>query len=197
MSGVGVVTGLAWTASGGVTLPVEASVVNRKKTGFKLTGKLGDVMRESAEIAYSYISAHVEELQGKPDFFDHSFIHVHMPEGSIPKDGPSAGVTMAVALLSLARDEQIKPVLAMTGELTLTGQVLRVGGIREKVIAARRGRIRELILPVDNRSDYLELPDYVRAGMQIHFVKHFHEIPLLVFRSPRGKALARRGKIIA
>ncbi len=189
MSGVGVVTGLAWTASGGVTLPVEASVINRKKTGFKLTGKLGDVMRESAEIAYSYVSAHTQELQGKSDFFDHSFIHVHMPEGAIPKDGPSAGVTMAVALLSLAREEAIKPVLAMTGELTLTGQVLRVGGIREKVIAARRGRIRELILPMDNRSDYLELPDYVRAGMHIHFVKHFKEIVALVFsgRRTRGR----------
>jgi len=194
MSGIGVVTGLAWTASGGVTLPVEASVVNRKKTGFKLTGKLGDVMRESAEIAYSYTSAHAQEFSGTPDFFDQCFVHVHMPEGAIPKDGPSAGITMAVALLSLARDELPKGVLAMTGELTLTGHVLRVGGIREKVIAARRSRIRELILPADNRSDYLELPEYVRAGMKIHFVRHFQEVVPLVFkkraltRKPRPKA---------
>ncbi len=191
MSGVGVVTGLAWTASGGVTLPVEASVINHKKTGFKLTGKLGDVMRESAEIAYSYVAAHLAELRGKSDFFDHSFVHVHMPEGAIPKDGPSAGVAMATALLSLARAESVKPVLAMTGELTLTGHVLRVGGIREKVIAARRNRIRQLVLPADNRSDYLELPEYVRAGMQIHFVKHYSEVVEVVFaRKPVRKERA-------
>ncbi|MCU0809049.1 MAG: endopeptidase La, partial [Candidatus Contendobacter sp.] len=138
MSGVGVVTGLAWTAMGGATLNVEASLVHSKNRGFKLTGRLGEVMQESANIAYSYLSAHLEEYQADPKFFDEAFVHLHVPEGATPKDGPSAGITMATALLSLARGQQPSRPLAMTGELTLTGQVLPVGGIREKLIAARR-----------------------------------------------------------
>ena len=180
ISGTGVVTGLAWTAMGGATLSIEATLVHSKNRGFKLTGKLGEVMRESAEIAYSYIASHLKPFQGDPIFFDEAFVHLHVPEGATPKDGPSAGVTMATALLSLARGQKPRP-LAMTGELTLTGQVLAVGGIREKVIAARRSRIKELILPEANRGDYEELPDYIREGLTVHFAKQYKDVVPVVF----------------
>ena len=147
LRGLGVATGLAWTAMGGATLPIESSQIHTLNRGFKLTGRLGEVMKESAEIAYSYVVAHLKDYGCDLDFFDMSMVHLHVPEGATPKDGPSAGVTMATALVSLARKERIKRPLAMTGELTLTGQVLPVGGIREKVIAARRSKIMELILP--------------------------------------------------
>ncbi|MFN3594264.1 MAG: endopeptidase La [Thiobacillaceae bacterium] len=180
-SGVGVVTGLAWTPLGGATLTIEATKVHTLNRGFKLTGKLGEVMKESAEIAYSYIASHLKPFKGDPGFFDQAFVHLHVPEGATPKDGPSAGITMATALLSLARNEKIARPLAMTGELTLTGQVLPVGGIREKVIAAKRVHIHELILPAANRPDFERLPDYVKEGLNVHFVKHYKEVARLVF----------------
>jgi ATP-dependent Lon protease len=133
--GIGVATGLAWTALGGATLPIESSRVHTLNRGFKLTGRLGDVMRESAEIAYSYVVSHLKDYGCDLEFFDTSMVHLHVPEGATPKDGPSAGITIATALVSLARKERVRRPLAMTGELTLTGQVLPVGGIREKVIA--------------------------------------------------------------
>ncbi len=181
LSGVGVVTGLAWTAMGGATLSIEATQVHSIHRGFKLTGKLGEVMRESAEIAYSYVSSHLKQFKGNPEFFDAAFVHLHVPEGATPKDGPSAGITMATALLSLARNERIKRPLAMTGELTLTGTVFPVGGIREKVIAARRAKVMELILPDANRGDFEELPAHIREGVTAHFVKHFREVVPIVF----------------
>ncbi len=184
LSGVGVVTGLAWTALGGTTLSIEATLVHSKNRGFKLTGKLGEVMRESAEIAYSYIASHLAEYHGATTFFDEAFVHLHVPEGATPKDGPSAGITMATALLSLARNEKLKRPLAMTGELTLTGYVLPVGGIREKVIAARRSKVMELILPAANRGDFDELPEHIRAGLQVHFADHFRQVVTAVFGTP-------------
>ena len=184
--GVGVVTGLAWTAMGGATLTVEATLVHSKNRGFKLTGKLGEVMRESAEIAYSYVAAHLKEFEGDPQFFDRAFVHLHVPEGATPKDGPSAGITMATGLLSLARNERIKRHLSMTGELTLTGQVLAVGGIREKVIAARRSKIFELILPEANERDFDELPEHIREGMRVNFVSHYRDVKRIVFDPPGG-----------
>lgn len=180
-SGVGVVTGLAWTALGGATLNIEATRVHSKNRGFKLTGQLGDVMKESAEIAYSYIASHLKQYQGDPTFFDESFVHLHVPEGATPKDGPSAGITMAAALLSLARGERVKRPVAMTGELTLTGQVLPIGGVREKIIAARRSRVFEVILPEANRRDYDELPEHVRQGMTVHFAGHFRDVAAVLF----------------
>ncbi|MFB3079060.1 MAG: endopeptidase La, partial [Lysobacterales bacterium] len=174
--GLGIATGLAWTSLGGATMAVESSQVHTLNRGFKLTGSLGEVMRESAEIAYSYVMAHLKDYGCNPDYFDTSMVHLHVPEGATPKDGPSAGVTMATALLSLARKERIKRPLAMTGELTLTGQVLAVGGIREKVIAARRSRIMELILPVTNKADFEELPDYLREGINVHFAKTYRDV---------------------
>ncbi len=186
MTGVGVVTGLAWTALGGATLNVEASLVHTKNRGFKLTGRLGEVMQESANIAYSYVSAHLEDYQADPKFFDEAFVHLHVPEGATPKDGPSAGITMATALLSLARGQQPSRPLAMTGELTLTGQVLPVGGIREKVIAARRVGIFEIILPEGSRGDAEELPDHIREGLTLHFVERLQQVVDLVFGPERA-----------
>ncbi len=180
-TGIGIVNGLAWTAMGGATLTIEASVVHTNARGLKLTGQLGEVMKESAEIAYSFIVAHLEELGARPDFFDKTFVHLHVPEGATPKDGPSAGITMATALLSLARRRKVPRPLAMTGELTLTGQVLVIGGVREKVIAARRSRVMELILPERNRKDFEELPAYLREGLTVHFVHHFRDVARIVF----------------
>ncbi len=188
--GVGVVTGLAWTAMGGATLEIEATRVHTKNRGFKLTGQLGEVMRESAEIAYSYVSSHLGDYDGDPAFFDEAYVHLHVPEGATPKDGPSAGITMATALLSLARNEELARPLAMTGELTLTGRVLPVGGIREKLIAAKRVGIREALLPEANRGDYEELPDYIRRGIKVQFVAHFSEVVDKAFRKPRRRARA-------
>ena len=185
LRGLGVATGLAWTAMGGATLPIETSQIHTLNRGSKLTGRLGDVMRESAEIAYSYVVGHLKDYGCDPDFFDMSMVHMHVPEGATPKDGPSAGITMATALVSLARKERIRRPLAMTGELTLTGQVLPVGGIREKVIAARRGRIMELILPHANRRDFEELPDYLREGINIHFARSYREVFEFVFHEHR------------
>ena len=179
-TGVGVVTGLAWTPLGGATLDIEATRVYESTRGFKLTGQLGNVMKESAEIAYSYISSHCKEYGAKANYFEKAFVHLHVPAGATPKDGPSAGVTMATALLSLARGGKISRPLAMTGELTLTGQVFPVGGIREKVIAARRAKIPELILPAANRGDYEELPAHIRKGLKVHFAGHYRDVAKLV-----------------
>ncbi|RRS30684.1 MAG: Lon protease [Gammaproteobacteria bacterium (ex Lamellibrachia satsuma)] len=182
MSGPGLVTGLAWTAMGGATLNIEAVRTHTFNRGFKLTGQLGDVMQESAEIAYGYILSHAEAFGADLGFFKRAFIHLHVPAGATPKDGPSAGITMASALLSLALDKPVRH-LAMTGELTLTGQVFPIGGIREKLIAARRAGIRELILPDDNRSDYEEVPDHIRKGLKVHFVCSFKDVLPLLFGS--------------
>ncbi|MCB1735065.1 MAG: endopeptidase La [Gammaproteobacteria bacterium] len=183
LRGTGVVTGLAWTAMGGATLDIEATVVHSRNSGFKLTGKLGEVMQESAQIAYSYLSAHLVEYGAPADFLDSRFLHLHVPEGATPKDGPSAGVTMTTALLSLARGKAIKRPLAMTGEITLTGHVLPVGGIKEKVIAARRTGVMELILPDANRRDFEELPEHIREGIQAHFAKHYRDVYQVVFEN--------------
>ncbi len=179
--GNGVVTGLAWTSMGGATLPVEAVTMHTSSRGLKLTGKLGDVMKESADIAYSFVGQHAHRYGGDAGFFDQRTIHLHVPEGATPKDGPSAGVTMTTALISLMSNRRIRRPLAMTGELTLTGQVLPVGGIREKVIAARRSKIMEVILPEANRRDYEELPEHVRDGMTVHFAKHYDDVYQHVF----------------
>ncbi|MCB5160881.1 endopeptidase La [Marinomonas algarum] len=181
LQGVGVVTGLAWTSMGGATLPIEASKVHDLTRGLKLTGKLGEVMKESADIAYSYVFSHTKSYQKAPEFFDSSLVHLHVPEGATPKDGPSAGVAMATALMSLARNEPVRRGLAMTGELTLTGQVLAVGGIREKIIAAKRSKISEVILPEPNRCDFEELPDSVKDGMTVHFAERFTDVEKIVF----------------
>ena len=174
--GVGVVTGLAWTSMGGATLSIEANQVHSKQRGFKLTGQLGDVMKESAEIAYSYVASNLAQFSLDPAQLDEAFLHLHVPEGATPKDGPSAGVTMATALLSLLMKKRVPRKVAMTGELTLTGQVLAVGGIREKVIAARRVGIKEVILPEACRRDFDELPDYLKQGLTVHFAGQYSDV---------------------
>jgi len=176
IKGVGVVTGLAWTPMGGATLSIEAICIHKHTRGFKLTGQLGEIMKESAEIAYAYIFSQHEHFGIDKSFFENAFIHLHVPAGATPKDGPSAGITMASALLSLGKGQVVEKTLAMTGELTLTGQVLPVGGIREKVIAARRVKIYDLILPEANKRDFDELPEYVREGLKVQFVKEYFDV---------------------
>lgn len=185
LSGPGVVTGLAWTAMGGATLSIEAVRAHEVSRGFKLTGQLGDVMKESAEIAYSYLSSHARQFGADPGLFDKGFIHLHVPAGATPKDGPSAGITMASALLSLARNEPVRRI-AMTGEITLTGEIFPIGGVREKLIAARRAGIKEILLPQDNRGEYEEVPEHIRKGLKIHFVSRFEDVVPLLFAPRRG-----------
>ncbi|MBV5274282.1 MAG: endopeptidase La [Lamprocystis purpurea] len=182
LSGPGVVTGLAWTAMGGATLSIEAVRAHEQARGFKLTGQLGDVMKESAEIAYTYVASRARDLGAEPSFFDKAFIHLHVPAGATPKDGPSAGITMASALLSLARNEPVRRI-AMTGEITLTGEVFPIGGVREKLIAARRAGFKEIILPEDNRGEYEEVPEHIRKGFLIHFASRFEDVVPLLFKA--------------
>jgi len=177
----GVVTGLAWTSMGGATLQIEATAVRSKNKGFKQTGQLGKVMVESSEIAYSYIMGQLEAYDLPKDYFDRHFVHLHVPAGATPKDGPSAGITMATALLSLIHQQPVKKGLGMTGELTLTGRVLPIGGVREKTIAARRSGLETLIFPEGNRKDFEELPDYLKTGLQAHFVSDFKSVARLAF----------------
>ncbi len=181
LGGVGVVTGLAWTAMGGATLPIEATSVHEKNRGLNLTGQLGKVMNESAQIAHSYATTNAEYYGVENDWFLNNFIHLHVPEGATPKDGPSAGVTMTSALLSLALDQPIRESIAMTGELTLTGEVLPVGGIREKIIAARRLGLDEVLLPEANRIDAEELPEHITEGIEIYYAENYDDVFAILF----------------
>ncbi len=166
---VGVATGLAWTPAGGEILFIEASKMKGRKS-LTLTGHLGDVMKESAQAALSYVRSEARKLGIDENFFDKYDIHVHVPAGSIPKDGPSAGVAMAVALASLLTGRKVKPAVAMTGEITLSGRVLPIGGVKEKVLAAKRSGIKHVILPDKNEKDLLEIPTRVKKGLKFHFV---------------------------
>ena len=182
LEGVGVITGLAWTSVGGATLPIESSRVNTDQKALELTGSLGDVMKESAHIAYSYIQSHIEKFaKDKKDFFKKSTIHIHVPEGATPKDGPSAGVTIASSLLSLAMKKAPKKGYAMTGELSLTGQVLAIGGIKEKTIAARRMGIFNIICPKANEDDVKELPVEVTEGVNYYFADTYEDVAKVIF----------------
>ncbi len=172
----GVAVGLAWTPTGGDILFVEASRMAGGKS-LTLTGQLGDVMKESAQAAVSWVRAHAAELGIAPDFWMRSDLHLHVPAGAIPKDGPSAGVTLATALVSLLRGQSIRPGLAMTGEITLSGRVLPVGGIKEKVLAAHRSGLTTLILPRQNERQLLEdIPAEVRAQLEVHLVRDVAEV---------------------
>jgi ATP-dependent Lon protease len=172
----GVATGVAWTETGGDVLFIEASLLPGGKESIILTGQLGNVMQESARAAVSHIRANARELGVDPTFLDHRDLHVHVPAGAIPKDGPSAGVTIATAILSAARGEPVREDVAMTGEITLTGLVLPVGGIREKALAARRMGIRTFILPAMNEPDLSELPPDLKAGMTFVPVRTLEEV---------------------
>ncbi|MDZ4992884.1 endopeptidase La [Clostridium perfringens] len=163
---VGVVTGMAWTAYGGDTLPVEVMVMDGKGR-LELTGQLGDVMKESARASYSYVRAHMKELGIKDEFYSKKDIHIHAPEGAVPKDGPSAGVTMTTALVSALTGKKVKHNVAMTGEITLTGKVLAIGGLKEKCLAARRVGIDTVIVPKENEKDVIKLPKIVKDSLNI------------------------------
>jgi ATP-dependent Lon protease len=171
----GVVTGLAWTAVGGDILFIESSLTVGKGK-LTLTGNLGGVMKESALIALEYLRSHAHLYHIPVGAFDRYNVHIHIPEGAVPKDGPSAGITLFTALVSLFTQRKIKARLAMTGELTLRGQVLPVGGIKEKVLAARRAQIKEVILPYENRRDVQEIPEAYVKGLEFHFVKTLDEV---------------------
>jgi ATP-dependent Lon protease len=187
----GVAIGLAWTAAGGEVLFVEASRMTGANT-LTLTGSLGDVMKESARAALSWFRAHAGEYGVDPDFYKSAEIHLHVPSGAIPKDGPSAGVTMATALVSELTRRPVRGDIAMTGEITLSGRVLPVGGIKEKVLAARRAGVREVILPRQNEKNVKEdLSDELRSDMTIHLVSEVHEVLLLAL-SPAPASAADR-----
>lgn len=173
---VGIATGLAWTEVGGEIMFIEATKM-KGKGGLLLTGSLGDIMKESAQAALSYIKSNAEHLGIDPSLFSEIDIHIHVPEGAVPKDGPSAGVAIATALASLLTDSPVRMDVAMTGEITLRGRVLPVGGLKEKILAAKRAGIVEVILPEKNRDEVLEdLPEYVRDKMKIDFVSHLDEV---------------------
>ena len=170
----GVVLGLAYTSLGGATLYIEARGVPSENGGFRLTGQLGDVMKESAQIALSYVRSILPP--DRRDYFDKHQVHLHVPAGATPKDGPSAGITMALSLYTLATDQAPIDNLAMTGELTLTGRVLPIGGVKEKTIGARRVGITTLIFPEDNRQDFEDLDDYIKEGITAHFARTFSDV---------------------
>ena len=172
---VGVSTGLAWTEVGGEVLPIEASVM-KGKGKLILTGQLGEVMRESAQAGFSYIRTRVEELGIDVDFQEKTDIHIHLPEGGIPKDGPSAGISMATAVVSALTGRAVKSNLAMTGEITLRGRVLPVGGVKEKVLAAHRVGIKTIIMPKENESDIDEIPANIRKHLEFILVEHMDEV---------------------
>jgi len=185
LGGIGVITGLAWTSMGGATLPIEATQVHARERGLQLTGQLGKVMSESAKIAHSFVTTNSERYGVKDDWFMTHSLHLHVPEGATPKDGPSAGISMTSALLSLALQKPVKKSFAMTGEITLTGEVLPVGGIREKLIAARRIGVKEIILPAGNVRDVTELPKHIVEGLIIHHAGHYDEVFTLLFKGKR------------
>jgi len=171
----GVVTGLAWTRVGGDILFIE-SILSKGKGSLTITGNLGKVMKESATIAMEYIKANADKLNINPEVFDKYNVHIHVPEGATPKDGPSAGVSMLTSLVSLFTQQKVKKSLAMTGEITLRGKVLPVGGIKEKILAAKRARIKEILLCEDNKRDIDEIkPEYLK-GLTFHFVKEMSDV---------------------
>lgn len=204
----GVVMGLAWTAMGGSSLYIETTQIMSKgdRAGLTTTGQMGSVMEESTKIAYTYARRKMQDVNPENKFFEESEIHLHVPEGATPKDGPSAGCTMVTALLSLAMDKyvplaclgyassqcvdvdsmsvcvclwyhrKVKPNLAMTGEISLVGKVLPVGGIKEKTIAAKRAGVTTLILPIANQRDFEELDEYLREGLDVHFADYYDDV---------------------
>lgn len=189
---VGIVTGLAWTEVGGETLSVEVNTMPGKGK-LELTGQLGDVMKESARAAFTYIRSHAEQLGIEPGFGDNLDIHIHIPEGATPKDGPSAGVALTLALYSAISRRPVKPSMAMTGEITLRGRVLPIGGLKEKVLAAVRSGIKTVLFPRSNEKDLQDIPDYVTGKVNLVPVAHLDEVFQLAFKSEsKSKASKNR-----
>lgn len=181
----GVVTGLAWTAVGGEILFVETSLSKGKGGKLTLTGNLGDVMKESAMLALEYLKAHTKLLNLQEDIFDNWNIHIHVPEGAIPKDGPSAGITMVTSLASALTQRKVKANLAMTGEITLRGKVLPVGGIKEKILAAKRAGIKDIILCEENRKNIEEIQPMYLEGLTFHYVTDIKEVLALALTNEK------------
>ena len=189
----GIVMGLAYTSMGGSALYIETQGIKRgqdddgKPRGggtLKVTGQLGEVMKESTQIAYTVARARLAEHSGgKNNFFDLTDIHMHVPEGATPKDGPSAGITMVTSMLSLAMDKPVKSDLAMTGEISLTGKVLGVGGIKEKIMGARRAGIKCVVLPAANQRDFDEIPQYLKEGLEVHYADEYEQVFDVAFGS--------------
>jgi len=177
----GVVTGLAWTSMGGSTLYIECTAIHQNGTDKKggtltTTGQLGDVMKESSSIAHTFARSFLAGRFPGNTFFDDNALHIHVPAGATPKDGPSAGCTMITGMISLATDRPVKPNLAMTGEVTLTGIVMPIGGVKEKTIAARRSGVTTILFPEGNKKDWDELSDDIKEGLEVHFVSTYDEV---------------------
>ncbi|HEU5163343.1 MAG TPA: S16 family serine protease, partial [Thermoanaerobaculia bacterium] len=189
---IGVATGLAWTSSGGEIMFIEATRMQGNGRTI-VTGQLGDVMRESVSAAYSYVRSKARELEIDDKVFSETDIHIHFPAGAIPKDGPSAGVAIATTIASVMGDKPVRHDVAMSGEITLRGKVLSIGGVKEKVLAAQRANIKRVVLPEGNRKDLTEVPEAVKAGLEFVFVERVEDvwrealIPLYVVRSSRRK----------
>ena len=192
---IGVVNGLAWTSNGGDTLKVEAAAFEGKGS-LQITGQIGDVMQESAQAAMSYVRSHAKRFNIKPSWFEKYDIHIHVPEGGVPKDGPSAGVTLAAAIISAITGEPAKKTVAMTGEITLRGNVLPVGGIREKLLAAHRLGIKKVLIPEKNERDLEELPSQAKKDLDIHLLKTMDDVIFHVFdgKEPKMKSAPTRKK---
>ena len=176
LSQPGVVTGLAWTAHGGEILFIESSLSKGKGEKLTLTGNLGDVMKESAVIALQYVRSHAVELGIPVEKFEENNLHIHVPEGAVPKDGPSAGITMAVSIASTFTGRMVRPRLAMTGEITLRGRVMPVGGIKEKILAAKRAGITDIIICEENRKDIGQIEQAYLEGVTFHYVRNVDEV---------------------
>ena len=172
---IGIVRGLAWTSVGGETLQIEVNMMPGKGE-VELTGQMGDVMKESAHIGISYIRSLGPKYGIKPEIFKKNDFHIHIPEGAVPKDGPSAGITMATAMLSAILHEKVKAKVAMTGEITLRGNVLPIGGLKEKLLAAKMAGIETVLVPKENEKDVIEIDNEIKEGMQIVFVSEMKEV---------------------
>jgi ATP-dependent Lon protease len=182
----GVVTGLAWTQVGGDILFIE-SILSKGKGALSITGNLGKVMKESATIALQYIKSNAQDYNIPTDAFDKYNVHIHVPEGATPKDGPSAGITMLTSLVSLFTQRKVKRNLAMTGEITLRGKVLPVGGIKEKILAAKRAKIKEIVLSVQNEKDILEINKNYLKGLTFHYVNDMSEVIAIALTKQKVK----------
>ena len=180
---IGLAHGLAWTEVGGQLLGTEVTLMEGKGK-LTLTGKLGDVMQESAQAAMSYVRSRAARFGLPRDFYRHIDVHVHVPEGSIPKDGPSAGITLATAIVSALRKIPVRADTAMTGEITLRGKILPIGGVKEKLLAAHRNQIRTVILPQGNEKDLADIPPYVQEGITIKFAETMDEVLDLALERP-------------
>ena len=172
---MGIVRGLAWTSVGGDTLQIEVNVMPGKGE-LKLTGQMGDVMKESAQIALTFVRAACPKYQVKEHFFEKHDLHIHIPEGAVPKDGPSAGITMATAMISAVTDQPVDCKTAMTGEITLRGRVLPIGGLKEKILAAKMAHMKKVLVPDKNRPDIGELSKEITKGLEIVYVKDMEEV---------------------